>query len=227
MAARCGRDLPAWRERAAGNLTRFFRSFVQEAQYRSVGARLDEEAYRTLRGHAAGTAPRFDLIERAGHFEVPAGVYWSREVRTLTRCAGDVVLLCDDLRAAERDEARGDPYNLVLIRRRDRGLTRPEAAAQVGAEVTDRVALFQAVSGRVPELCARWRVDARGAAGTARYLDGLRCWMAAVLRWGAASARYADPAAPDPGGITGHGTGPAPPVRPSSVVPAPAPVAQA
>ncbi|MGK5529683.1 terpene synthase family protein [Streptomyces sp. URMC 129] len=189
---------PAWRERAAGNLTRFFRSFVAEAQYRHLGVRLGEEAYLALRRQAAGTAPCFDLIERAGHAEVPAGVYWSREVQTLTRCAGDVVLLCDDLHAVRSEETRGAPHNLVLIRERDAGCSRAEATAQVSALAAARAELFLAVSERLPELYARWRLDARGVAGAERYVEGLRCWMAAVRRWGAASGRYAGPAAPDP-----------------------------
>ncbi|WP_059008828.1 terpene synthase family protein [Streptomyces specialis] len=225
---------PAWRERAAGNLTRFFRSFVQEAQYRHLNAPLDEDAYLALRRQAAGTAPAFDLIERAGPAgsgEVPAGVYWSREVQTLTRCAGDVVLLCDDLHAAERDEACGDPYNLVLIRRRDLGCSRAEATAQVTALVADRVALFLEVSERLPELCDRWRAGPRGTAAAERYVDGLRCWMAAVRRWGTVSARYADLTAADPGGVTGRAAGsaaPGPvPVPGPAPVPARAPAAQA
>ncbi|ONK14850.1 hypothetical protein [Streptomyces sp. MP131-18] len=223
---------PSWRERAAGNLTRFFRARLHQAHNRCLGVRLDEKSYLALRRRAAGTAPCFDLIERAGHFEVPPAAYWSPEVRTMTRCAGDVVLLCNDVHAMEREAARGNPHNLPLIRQRALGCSRAEAVAQVGAMVAGRAELFETVADGIPRLHGGWRLAPSGAAAVARYLDGLRSWMAANQRWGAASSRYAsggadlpgDEAAHRPGGpgrLTGPVAGPAPPAphgRPAPVV---------
>ncbi|TDC63839.1 terpene synthase family protein [Streptomyces hainanensis] len=185
-----------WRARAAANLARFFRAYVREARNRAQGAPMDEAGYVRLRRQAVGTAPCFDLIERAGHFEVPPGLYWSREVRLLTRCAGDVVFLCNDVHSVEREEAQGDPHNLVLIRERTRGSSREEAVRQVTRLVASRARLFVALSARVPELCERWGVDDRGRADLERYLTGLRGWMVGNQRWGVVTARYARPAPP-------------------------------
>jgi hypothetical protein len=193
---------PAWRERAAANLTRFFRSYVEEASNRLLGTRLSEERYVALRRQAVGTAPCFDLIERAGRFEVPAPAYHSPEVQALTRCAGDVIFLCNDVHSVEREEAQGDPHNLVLIRQRDLGCTRAAATAEVGAMVRARVELFQELSGRLPALGDRWRLDGAGRADVARYVAGLRDWMIGNQRWGVATARYAD-GADVGGGVVG------------------------
>ena len=187
---------PAWRARAAANLGRFFRAYVREARNRAQGVVLDEEAYVRLRRQAVGTAPCFDLIERAGHFEVPAGVFWSHEVRLLTRCAGDVVFLCNDVHSAEREEAQGDPHNLVLIRQRARGCPRDEAVRQVTRLATSRARVFAALAARLPELCERLGVDARGQADVDRYVAGLRNWMVGNQRWGVVTPRYG--AAPQP-----------------------------
>jgi hypothetical protein len=191
-----------WRQRAAGNLTRFFRSYVREAHNRRRGSRLDEETYVALRRQAVGTAPCFDLIERAGHIEVPPDAYGSPELRTLIRCAGDVIFLCNDMHSVEREEAQGDPHNLLLIRQRTRGCSRAEAIAQVTGLVRDRAALFQSVAARLPDRYAAWRLDARGVVAVERYTAGLRDWMAANQHWGVVSARYASP-------VTASAAGPA------------------
>ncbi|RBM15899.1 hypothetical protein [Streptomyces sp. PT12] len=186
---RCAAGMsPAWRARAAGSLTRFFRARLQEAHNRALGVRPREDAYLGPRRSAVGAAPCFDLIERAGRFEVPPAAYWSRELRALTRHAGDVVLLCDDLHFAERAEAAGDPHNLVLIRQRERGCTRAEARGQVADLARKRAEAFLAVAAAVPGLLGAWRLDARGAAAVERYLAGLRAWMVARQAWGARQA---------------------------------------
>ncbi|MDT0344602.1 terpene synthase family protein [Streptomyces litchfieldiae] len=213
---------PSWRQRAAGHLTRFFLAYLQEAQNRHLGTRLAEDAYVALRRQAVGTAPCFDLIERAGHFEIPPGAYWSRELQTLTRCAGDVIFLCNDVHSVEREEAQDDPHNLLLIRQRARSCSRAEATAQVVGLVAARVALFQTVAARLPALCVHWRLNARGAAAVERYADGLRAWMAANEWWGTASARYTPdgtpgPAVPRPVRLTGRAASPAPPASPAPV----------
>ncbi|WP_158920442.1 terpene cyclase [Streptomyces sp. NBRC 109706] len=225
----------AWRRRAADNLTRFFRSYVGEARNRLSGAPLDENAYLSLRRQAVGTAPCFDLIERAGRFEVPARAYWSRELQILTRCAGDVIFLCNDVHSLEREEAQGDPHNLVLIRQRAQGCTRAQAVRQVTALVRGRVEMFIELSGRVPRIAARLGLDTAGRVAVERYLEGLRCWMAGNQRWGVASARYTGGAAGR--GVIGDLTVPGPasgpasppsgevsgPVVPVGALPAPAP----
>ncbi|RKN45936.1 terpene synthase family protein [Streptomyces hoynatensis] len=182
----------AWRARAAANYARFFRSYVQETHNRSQGVTLDEDSYVALRRQAVGTAPCFDLIERAGHFEVPPRAYCSREVQALTRCAGDVVFLCNDVHSVEREEAQGDPHNLVLIRQRALGCDRAEALRQVAAEIRSRVRLFVSLTAALPARHAEWRLDARGRTDLARYLAGLGTWMTANQRWGVATARYAE-----------------------------------
>jgi hypothetical protein len=189
---------PAWRHRAAGNLVRFFRSYVAEANNRYLGVRLDETAYVRLRRQAVGTAPVFDLIERAGRFEVPHPAYYSPEVQTLTRCAGDVIFLCNDVHSVEREEAQGDPHNLVLILQRDAGCTRRDAMAQVAGMVRERVELFRRLSGRLPQLAARRRLDGRGRADLERYVAGLRAWMIGNQLWGTATARYTSGAGEQP-----------------------------
>ncbi|SOD58919.1 germacradienol/geosmin synthase/pentalenene synthase [Streptomyces zhaozhouensis] len=222
---------PAWRERAARNLTRFFRSYVREAHNRLSPAPLDEHSYLALRREAVGTGPCFDLIERAGHFEVPARAYWSAETQILTRCAGDVIFLCNDVHSLEREEDQGDPHNLVLIRRRAQGCSRESAVRQVVELVRGRVELFQRVAARLPALAERLSLDAAGREATERYVAGLRCWMAGNQRWAVTSARYAggaggrdvvgDLTTPgrQSGPLSGSGARPSAPRRPSGPPP--------
>ncbi|QKV68480.1 hypothetical protein HUT13_06550 [Streptomyces harbinensis] len=176
-----------WRTRAAATYTRFFRAYVEEAHNRRSGALLDEKTYITLRREAVGTGPCFDLIERAGHFELPEDLYWSPGVQTLLRGATDVIFLCNDAHSVEREEAQGDPHNLVLITQRTRGCSRADALERVGALVRNTVRGFQDTAHT---LLQRY-------AGTperellARHIAGLRHWMIGNQRWGTVSARYA------------------------------------
>lgn len=190
---RCAEGMSAaWRERAAGNLVRFFRSYVEEARNRQVGADLDEDSYVRLRREAVGTTPCFDLIERAHHAEVPPEAYWSTEMQSLIRCAGDVIFLCNDAHSVEREERHGEPHNLVLIRQRARGCSRQESLAQVAGLVRERVERFLTLAERLPESCSRWRLDAGGRAAAERFVEGLQGWMIGNQRWGVVSARYAE-----------------------------------
>ena len=183
----------AWRERAARHLGRFFRSYLAEARNRSSGEALTEAAYVRLRRESVGTGPCFDLIERTGHFEVPPAAHASGELRTLTRCAGDVIFLGNDLHSLAREESRGDPHNLVLIREHATGCTRAEATAYVTAEIRKRVRLFTTVSRRLPRLCARLGLGPADRAAVEAYAAGLRAWMAANELWGTTSPRYGTP----------------------------------
>ncbi|MEE1939947.1 terpene synthase family protein [Streptomyces sp. TRM 70361] len=182
---------PAWRRRAADNWARFFRAYVAEARNRRHRVALDEDSYVRLRRRAVGTASCFDLIERAHHFELPPAVHGGAELRELNRCAGDVVFLCNDVHSVEREEARGDPHNIVLVRQRTTGCSRQRAVAWVRELVRERVERFLEVRAHAEGQCAaRWGLDARRSDLT-RYLDGLCAWMAGNQAWGVASARYA------------------------------------
>jgi hypothetical protein len=175
----------AWRQRAAASYARFFRAYVREARNRALGVVPDEASYLALRREAVGTGPCFDLIERAGRFELPARAHGSRELALLTRCAGEIVFLCNDVHSLEREEAQGDPHNLVLIRRRRSGATRAAALAHVRALIAARARLFTALTARVAAAGPGGRDPA------ARYAAGLADWIAANQRWGTTTVRYA------------------------------------
>lgn len=199
---------PAWRERAARHLVDFFHAYVREATNRRRGDLLEEAEYVALRRQAVGTAPCFDLIERAGRFEVPRVAYHSPEVQTLLRCAGDVIFLCNDVHSVEREEAQGDPHNLVLIRQRATGCGRREATEQIADLVRQRVERFVEISDRLPALAERrWRLGRADRHAVARYVDGLRAWMAGNQRWGVTTARYAREGSDQP--VVGDLTAPA------------------
>lgn len=181
----------SWRRRAADNWARFFRAYVAEARNKRDRVELREPEYVALRRLAVGTQSCFDLVERAHHFELPTEVYDSAECAVLRECAGDVIFLCNDVHSVERERARHDPHNIVLIRQRATGCSQATAVEQVRSTVRERVEGFLAVESRLPELCAEWGLDQRAAADLRTYADGLRCWMIGNQLWGVASARYA------------------------------------
>lgn len=221
---RTAEGMPAeWRHRAAGNLVRFFQSYVQEARNRARGGPLDEADYLKLRRTAVGVQPCFDLIERVYGLRLPAHLYWTREVQTLIRCAGDVIFLCNDVHSAEREEARGEPHNLVLIRERARGCGRRAALEQVCSLVDSRVRSFLQLAERLPRVCAELGLGAESRREIGRYVQGLSTWMAANQEWGPRSGRYAaadvirQAAGPHAGAPEARAAGrAADPVRPAS-----------
>ncbi|MFD9392243.1 terpene synthase family protein [Streptomyces sp. NPDC060000] len=76
------------------------------------------------------------LGERAADITVPAAAFPAPRLRVMRQTAIDVTLMCNDVYSLEKEEARGDMDNLVLVLEHSRHLTRAEAVTAAGRRVT-------------------------------------------------------------------------------------------
>jgi pentalenene synthase/avermitilol synthase len=108
----------------------------------------------------------------------------------MRRAAIDVTLMCNDVCSLEKEEARGDMDNLVLVLERARHLTRGEALIAVRDEVDRRVLRFQDLAGQVSAVCAQLAHSEREQADVAAYVRVMRAWMSGYHAWQTGTQRY-------------------------------------
>ncbi|MFE4513570.1 pentalenene synthase [Kitasatospora sp. NPDC056783] len=180
-----------WRSRAERHWHQYLESYVAEARRRSRDEPPTEADYLPERRRSIGVQPTLDMAERAGHYEVPQRAFTSAPVAAMRRLVADFVILDNDLVSLEKEEARGDPHNLVLVLRRERGLSRDAAIEEVGRMRADRVEEFTALEERLPRECDRLELTAVERDLLDRYRhDALRSLVRGVHDWAQQAGRY-------------------------------------
>ncbi|MFF8774293.1 pentalenene synthase [Kitasatospora sp. NPDC015120] len=180
-----------WRSRAEQHWHQYLESYVAEARRRSRGEAPTEADYLPERRRSIGVQPTLDMAERAGHYEVPHRAFTSAPVAAMRQLVADFVILDNDLVSLEKEEARGDPHNLVLVLRRERGLSRDAAIEEVSRMRADCVERFTALEDRLPQECDRLGLTAVERDLLDRYRhDALRSLIRGVHDWAQQAGRY-------------------------------------
>ncbi|GGW13719.1 hypothetical protein GCM10018980_15860 [Streptomyces capoamus] len=195
---------PAWTARTAHEWEYYFAAQAHEARGRLRGTPADPDAYlQVRRGIAANDLP-LSLGERAAGLTVPASAFHSPELRIMRRAAIDVTLMCNDVYSLEKEEARGDVDNLVLVLERARHLTRDQALTAARHEVERRVRRFHCLAARVPAVCAQLALSGREQADVAGYVRVMTAWMSGYHAWQTGTRRYRDAPRVVPSSGPGH-----------------------
>ncbi|WP_333735876.1 terpene synthase family protein [Streptomyces sp. IBSBF 2806] len=181
---------PAWTARTAHEWEYYFAAQAHEARGRLRGTPADLDAYLQVRRGIAATDLPLSLGERAAGLTVPASAFHSPELRIMRRVAIDVTLMCNDVYSLEKEEARGDMDNLVLVLEQARRLTRGEALIAARNEVDQRVLRFQELAGQVPAVCAQLALCEREQADVAGYVRVMAAWMSGYHAWQTGTQRY-------------------------------------
>ncbi|MFE6099611.1 pentalenene synthase [Streptomyces laurentii] len=180
-----------WRSRAERHWHTYLESYVTEARRRHRGEAPTEADYLPERRRSIGVQPTLDMAERAGHYEVPQRVFTSAPVAAMRQLVADFVILDNDLVSLEKEEARGDPHNLVLVLRRERGLSRDAAIEEVARLRADCVKAFTAIEDRLPRECDGLGFTAVEKSLLDRYRhDALRSLVRGVHDWAQQAGRY-------------------------------------
>ncbi|MFE6867682.1 pentalenene synthase [Kitasatospora sp. NPDC057692] len=180
-----------WRSRAEQHWHQYFESYVAEARHRSRGEAPSEADYLPERRRSIGVRPTLDMAERAGHYEVPHRAFTSAPMAAMRQLVADFVILDNDLVSLEKEEARGDPHNLVLVLRRERGLSRGAAIEEVGRMRADCVERFTVLEEQLPQECDRLGLTAVERDLLDRYRhDALRSLIRGVHDWAQQAGRY-------------------------------------
>ncbi|MDV5143134.1 terpene synthase family protein [Streptomyces sp. SBC-4] len=182
---------PGWVARTAHEWEYYFAAQAHEAIGRLRGTPGDMEAYLQVRRGIAGTALTISLAERAAGINIPAAAFHSPQLRTMRDIAVDVPMMCNDVYSLEKEEARGDMDNLVLvIEHTRRPCTRDEAIMAARQEVDGRVERFQELALQVPAMCLQLGLTGPERAAAATYVEAMGAWMSGYHAWQTQTRRY-------------------------------------
>ncbi len=185
------RTSPAWRERFAAHVLSTLRGLAAEATAdRRLNGDLDVEQYLALRRATAGVPFYVDLLELAEHAEVPEVVCQTPVFEELVAATTDLVCLHNDLYSVEKEFARGNALNLVLVLERAHRMTRDQAIEAVVARVTQRVEQFCTARHQLRALLPRMGVDGAAIEEIGRCVTGMQDWVNANLEWCRYTPRY-------------------------------------
>ncbi|MFD9319433.1 terpene cyclase [Streptomyces sp. NPDC060053] len=181
---------PAWTARTAHEWEYYFAAQAHEAIGRLRGTPADMETYLHVRRGIAATDLPLSLGERAAGIRVPAAAFHSPQLRIMRQTAIDVTLMCNDVYSLEKEEARGDMDNLVLVLEHARHLTRAEAVTAAGHQVNRCVRRFQELAAQIPSLCAQLGLRHQERAAVDTYLQIMTAWMSGYHAWQTETLRY-------------------------------------
>ncbi|MER5934042.1 terpene cyclase [Streptomyces sp. NPDC002054] len=181
---------PGWVARTAHEWEYYFATQAHEAIGRLRGTPGDMESYLQVRRGTAGTALTISLAERAAGIHIPAAAFHSPQLRLMREIAVDIPMMCNDVYSLEKEEARGDVDNLVLVIEHSRSCTREEAIAHARREVHQRVEQFQEHASQVPGLCAQLGLGGREVAAVRTYVEVMGTWMSGYHAWQTQTHRY-------------------------------------
>ncbi|MET7457998.1 terpene cyclase [Streptomyces sp. NPDC005574] len=181
---------PAWTARTAHEWEYYFAAHAHEAIGRVRGTPADLETYLHVRRGIAATDLPLSLGERAAGITVPAAAFHSPQLRIMRQAAIDVTLMCNDVYSVEKEEARGDVDNLVLVLEHARHLTRAEAVTAVRHRVNRCVRRFRELTAQTPAVCAQLRLCPQEQAAVDTYMEIMAAWMSGYHAWQTETLRY-------------------------------------
>ncbi|MFD3759923.1 terpene cyclase [Streptomyces sp. NPDC058622] len=179
-----------WVARCAHEWEYYFATQAHEAIGRLRGTPGDMETYLQVRRGIAGTDLPLSLGERAAGITVPAAAFHSPQLRIMRQAAIDVTFMCNDVYSLEKEEARGDMDNLVLVIEHERRCTRAEAVEHARGEVRRRVERFQELEPQVAGLCTQLGLSGRERAAVEVYVEIMGAWMSGYHAWQTRTQRY-------------------------------------
>ncbi len=155
-------------------------AFLWEASNRAIDWAPDESAYTMLRPNASGATAAFGLVTTLQDLGL-ATEQVDGELSTLLTHAGRIVCWVNDLLSYEKETARGDVHNLLIVLQRRRGLSQDEALWRA-VEITNReVACFAS---------AERMLRRKAGLGFPTFIAGVHCALSSSLDWTYTSARY-------------------------------------
>jgi 5-epi-alpha-selinene synthase len=175
---------PAWMKRFVRGVEGYFDATTWEATNRARGVVPDPDAYLRLRPLTAGLTIDDELIELAGEARLFGGARECPAVRRLTAASRRAVCWANDLASLEKELARGDVHNLVVVLASAEDLDLQEAVERVARMHDAEVREFIRLSSHLPSFGAA--VDEQ----LGRYVAVLRARIRGNLDWSHETARY-------------------------------------
>ena len=183
---------PAWCARSAHHWRSYLDGYIEEAESRFRNTPYDSAAqYLAMRRRTIGVQPTVDLAERAGHFEMPHRVFDSNALSAMLQIAIDVNVLLNDIASLEKEEARGELNNMVMILRREHGWTKNRSVTHIQNQVDVRLEQYLLLESCLPKIADIFRLDQSERDALDRYrTDALRPVIRGSYDWHRSSGRY-------------------------------------
>ncbi len=181
---------PSWRRRFVRHVVDYFNGCVWEATNRAKARVPRMEEFLPYRRSAGAIWPSLDLLEFVTRTPVPGPVQEESLFIELRTAAADVVCWTDDLMTLDKERARGDVHNLVIVL--EEAIRCPTATARrmVEDRVKLRIADFNERARQMPHRLAEMNADAPTCQAALLHVDGLGDWMRGHFDWGLRTDRY-------------------------------------
>lgn len=177
----------AWRERFAVHLREIFEGLLVESELSANCVPRSVSDYMLRRRGSAMVAPSMDLVELALGVELPAVVAMSATYRSLVSTAADLICWHNDLYSLDKEVARGNATNLILVLEEADGMDRSAAVAEVVRRANRRTQEFSESARRLPVVLQALGEDASAAL---RCVEGMQYWIRGNVEWCKYSTRY-------------------------------------
>ncbi len=177
-------DVPTWVTRFGEQLERLFSAYVDEAKYRQMEDVPGVAKYRQMREVSSGLYFGFRLGELTDNITLPPAAQNHPTVRSLESKASLIVGLANDIYTVEKELAKGEVNNMVLVLMHEERLSL-EAAMTRAVELHDaETREFVALAQRLPKFSAE--VDAQ----LQKYVEVLESMISGHRTWAIETARY-------------------------------------
>jgi terpene synthase-like protein len=180
-----------WQNRFASNWARFLTAAMEEAHLTARRAVMDLNSYVGLRRRSVGIYHCLDAAERSRRFEVPPQLQAHQRMRDLRAAATDTIGFMNDVQSLERDERRGNPYNLVLLLQRELHCSRTEAIDRAMQMTRERLSAVIQLQAEIPQICAVLGLSDNEFTAVEQGVEGVRNWIRGYYDWACQSGRYA------------------------------------
>ncbi|MDI1463437.1 terpene synthase family protein [Catellatospora sp. KI3] len=179
-----------WKARAAHEWEYYFATYAHEAINRCRGLPTDLERFLEVRRGMSGTGVPVSLGERAARIDVPPAAFHSPQLRIMRTITVDVTLMCNDVYSLEKEAARGDMDNFVLVVEHENALSRAEAVERTRRVVAERCARFQQLAEEVPEMCTVLGLTVAEQDTVRVYAEIMAAWIRGYHEWETRTLRY-------------------------------------
>ncbi len=186
-------DVPFWIVRFGEQLQRLFGTFVDEAKYRQLEAVPEFVKYRKMRAVSSGLYFGFRLGELTDNINLPPHVRDDPTVRDLESKASLIVGLANDIYTVEKEMAKGEVNNMIMVLMHEEGLSIEEAMTRTVELHDAETREFIALAMRLPTFSSEIDADLQ------RYVEVLSSMISGHRSWALETARYAAPS-PDANG---------------------------
>ncbi|WP_408888424.1 terpene synthase family protein [Myxococcus faecalis] len=179
-----------WRRRAARHWRWFLEAFPEEARWRQGSVRLTRDRFLALRRKSGLVYMMMDLTEKANGFETTERARQVPGVQQLLDLTADLIDTMNDVCSFEKERARGDVHNLVLVLQSERGGPCEKALAETHDTMRRWCQEFIQLAAGLPEACARQQLSRVETDNLLRLVQGLEENIGGHPDWYRTTRRY-------------------------------------